>query len=282
MVDFEIGSSAPADRLGGPIPPASDETRRDVPARGSAAPDRARSASRGAGCPSRSACTGAMSGEVTLRVSKATARKLKLGSRTLAERDVRCYGEHTVTVRLKPNEGGPAQARQGGGGQQEREAQGLGRDGGPRAAGSTCEQDGHVALTRAAQTPNGGRPRAGCVLGLRHGTPNLPRRQGRPHHRRRARHRRADRARRGRPRCARRARRARAGAARGAGRRARSRARVVRVRRDRPGLGPGRRRRRPSTGSAGSTSSTPTRASAPPAPSRSRRSRCCSACSTST
>ena len=49
------------------------------------------------------ACTGAMSGTATLRVSAATARSLQLGRRTLAEPDVRCYGEHTATVMLKPS-----------------------------------------------------------------------------------------------------------------------------------------------------------------------------------
>ena len=48
-------------------------------------------------------CTGAMSGSAKLTVSAATARKLKLGSRTLGSRDVRCFGAHTATVTLKPS-----------------------------------------------------------------------------------------------------------------------------------------------------------------------------------
>ena len=48
-------------------------------------------------------CTGAMSGTARLTVSKATARKLKLGKRTLASKTVRCFGAHTATVKLKPS-----------------------------------------------------------------------------------------------------------------------------------------------------------------------------------
>jgi hypothetical protein len=47
-------------------------------------------------------CTGAMRGTAKLTVSAATARKLKLGSRTIRSRDVRCWGAHTATVTLKP------------------------------------------------------------------------------------------------------------------------------------------------------------------------------------
>ena len=43
-----------------------------------------------------------MTGTAQLRVSAATARKLKLGRRTVASRGVRCYGAHTATVTLKP------------------------------------------------------------------------------------------------------------------------------------------------------------------------------------
>ena len=111
MVDFEIGSSAP-DTGSGSVPPASDDTAATfriagLPRRMSAK----RFARRGLSVPIR--CTGAMSGEVTLRVSKATARKLKLGARTLAERNVRCYGEHTVTVRLKANKAARRKLRKG-------------------------------------------------------------------------------------------------------------------------------------------------------------------------
>ena len=44
-----------------------------------------------------------MSGSVVVRVSQATARRAGLSTRTLIDRDVRCYGEHTATVRLKPS-----------------------------------------------------------------------------------------------------------------------------------------------------------------------------------
>ena len=43
-----------------------------------------------------------MTGTAQLHVSAATARKLQLGRRTVASRSVRCYGEHTATVTLKP------------------------------------------------------------------------------------------------------------------------------------------------------------------------------------
>ena len=48
-------------------------------------------------------CTGAMSGTAKLTVSSATARKLKLGRRTLKSTSVRCWGAHTATVTLKPS-----------------------------------------------------------------------------------------------------------------------------------------------------------------------------------
>jgi PKD repeat protein/type 1 glutamine amidotransferase/glucose/arabinose dehydrogenase len=49
-------------------------------------------------------CTGAMTGQAKLVVSKSTARKLELGKRrTLAARNIRCFGAHTRTVTLKPS-----------------------------------------------------------------------------------------------------------------------------------------------------------------------------------
>jgi hypothetical protein len=44
-----------------------------------------------------------MSGTAKLTVSRATARKLDLGSRTIRSREVRCWGAHTATVTLKPS-----------------------------------------------------------------------------------------------------------------------------------------------------------------------------------
>ena len=111
VVDFEIGASAPGGS-GETVPPASDDTPatfrvRGLPRRISAK----RLAKRGLSVPVR--CTGAMSGEATLRVSKAKARRLGLRSRKLAERDVRCYGEHTATVRLKPGKAALRKLRKG-------------------------------------------------------------------------------------------------------------------------------------------------------------------------
>ena len=103
VVDVEIGTSTgPSGQAPAPIPPASDDTAArfrlaGLPGRIGAK----RFARRGLAVQVR--CTGAMSGRVTLRVSPATARSLELGRRTLAQRDVRCYGEHTATVRLKPS-----------------------------------------------------------------------------------------------------------------------------------------------------------------------------------
>ena len=102
VVDVEIGTSTgPSGQAPAPIPPASDDTAArfrlaGLPGRMGAK----RFAQRGLAVQVR--CTGAMSGRVTLRVSPATARSLGLGRRTIAQRDVRCYGEHTATVRLKP------------------------------------------------------------------------------------------------------------------------------------------------------------------------------------
>ena len=102
-VDFEIGSSTPGGAGGTgqtPVPPASDDTPATFRLAGLASRMSAkRFAKRGLAVQVR--CTGAMSGRVTLRVTKATARKLRLRSSTVATRDVRCYGEHTATVRLK-------------------------------------------------------------------------------------------------------------------------------------------------------------------------------------
>ena len=218
-----------------------------------------------------------MSGTATLRVSKATARKLKLGSRTLAERDVRCYGEHTATVRLKPAKAAAAQAPQGRGGDKSVKLTSRSRW---RTSGSRRRRRARRSRCAEAACGAGGAsagPAPPRVLGLRHGTPNPTRRQGRPRHRRRARDRRADRARRRGPRRPPRARRASSPSG---------------WRRSPPSSAPGTpgsratsptrprvaggRRRRPSSGWAGSTWSSPTPASARTAPWRSRRSTSCS------
>jgi hypothetical protein len=49
------------------------------------------------------ACTGAMTGSAKLTVSSRDARRLKLGRRTLDAGDVRCWGPHTARVTLKPS-----------------------------------------------------------------------------------------------------------------------------------------------------------------------------------
>jgi hypothetical protein len=51
----------------------------------------------------RVACTGAMTGQASLVVSSAVARRLALGRRMLASRSVRCFGAETRTVTLKPS-----------------------------------------------------------------------------------------------------------------------------------------------------------------------------------
>ena len=102
VVDVEIGTSTgPSGQAPSPIPPASDDTAASFRLAG--LPRRLgakRFAERGLAVQVR--CTGAMSGRVKLGVSAVTARRLGLGRRTLAQRDVRCYGRHTATVRLKP------------------------------------------------------------------------------------------------------------------------------------------------------------------------------------
>ena len=101
--DFEIGATAPAPTAPAgdqPLPPAID-----TPAAfrlGSVASRIGARRFGRSGLRVRVACTGAMTGTAQLRVSAATARKLKLGRRTVASRGVRCYGAHTATVTLKP------------------------------------------------------------------------------------------------------------------------------------------------------------------------------------
>ena len=85
----------------GELPPMIDSPATFSLARISRADRRQRFAKRGLRVPVQ--CTGAMSGTVKLTVARATARKLKLGSRTIKARDVRCYGAHTATVTLKPS-----------------------------------------------------------------------------------------------------------------------------------------------------------------------------------
>jgi hypothetical protein len=51
----------------------------------------------------RVACTGAMEGTATLKLSKRSARSLELGKRTVKAGAVRCYGAHTAKVKLKPS-----------------------------------------------------------------------------------------------------------------------------------------------------------------------------------
>ena len=99
-VDLEIGRATPTGPSGG-TPPLID-----TPAsyRLGSLPGRLRAkrlARRGLKVPV--ACTGAMTGSARLTVSRATARRLGLGKRTLARRSVRCWGAHTATVRLKPS-----------------------------------------------------------------------------------------------------------------------------------------------------------------------------------
>jgi hypothetical protein len=50
----------------------------------------------------RITCQGVDRGTVALRVSRATARRLKLGSRVLAKRSVRCGEQGRASVRLRP------------------------------------------------------------------------------------------------------------------------------------------------------------------------------------
>ena len=58
----------------------------------------------GRGLKVRVACTGAMTGQAALAVSKSTSRRLGLrGRTTLASRSVRCWGAQTRTVTLKPS-----------------------------------------------------------------------------------------------------------------------------------------------------------------------------------
>jgi hypothetical protein len=108
-VDFEIGattapgSTTPAGQTPPvlDVPPMTDTPAShrlgDLPARVGAK----RLARRGITVPVT--CTGAMSGSAKLTVSRATARKLKLGRRTLDTSSVRCWGEHTAKVTLKPS-----------------------------------------------------------------------------------------------------------------------------------------------------------------------------------
>ena len=51
----------------------------------------------------RVACTGAMEGTATLRLSKRSARSLKLGKRMVKAGAVRCYGAHMAKVKLMPS-----------------------------------------------------------------------------------------------------------------------------------------------------------------------------------
>jgi glucose/arabinose dehydrogenase/type 1 glutamine amidotransferase len=100
-VDFEIGRVAASGTPPTDVPPMVDTparfTLRKLPSRISAK----QFAQRGIKVPVR--CTGAMSGTAKLTVSRATARKLDLGSRTIGSREVRCWGAHTATVTLKPS-----------------------------------------------------------------------------------------------------------------------------------------------------------------------------------
>ena len=50
----------------------------------------------------RICCQGVDRGSLALRVDRATARRLDLGSRVLAERSVRCGAQGRATVRLRP------------------------------------------------------------------------------------------------------------------------------------------------------------------------------------
>jgi glucose/arabinose dehydrogenase/type 1 glutamine amidotransferase len=61
------------------------------------------------------ACTGAMDGSAKLTVASSVAKQLKLSTTTLAKQDVKCYGPHRVSVKLKPSKAmARALARKGG------------------------------------------------------------------------------------------------------------------------------------------------------------------------
>ena len=103
--DFEIGATAPP-----PTPPASDPPMPpaiDTPAAFRlgrlAVADRREAVRPLRPAGARDVHRGDDAATATLRVSAATARKLKLGRRTVASRGVRCYGAHTATVTLKPS-----------------------------------------------------------------------------------------------------------------------------------------------------------------------------------
>jgi hypothetical protein len=102
-VDFHIGEAAPPTDPSGnpPVPPITD-----TPATyrlGSVTKRLGAGALAKRGLKVRVACTGAMRGSASLTVSGSTRRKLRLSTRTLAGRTVRCFGAHTATVVLKPS-----------------------------------------------------------------------------------------------------------------------------------------------------------------------------------
>lgn len=107
-VDFEIGRATPPGLTTPPgqNPPAGDlPPLIDTPATYRLGAIKGRLGAKRLvrrGLRVRVSCTGAMSGSAALTVSRKTARRLKLGRRTIDSTAVRCYGEHTARVTLKP------------------------------------------------------------------------------------------------------------------------------------------------------------------------------------
>jgi PKD repeat protein len=106
-LDIEIGEVAPPPATGGqgePVPPVPPMTDTPASAAFGELVSRVRAkrfGKRGITVPV--ACTGAMEGTATLKLSKRSARSLKAGKRKVKAATVRCYGAHTAKVKLKPS-----------------------------------------------------------------------------------------------------------------------------------------------------------------------------------
>ena len=101
-VPFEIGEITPPPAAGpGPVPPMTDTPATAAFGKLSTRVRAKRFAKRGITVPV--ACTGAMEGTATLKLTKRAARTVKVGKRTVKSASVRCYGAHTATVKLKPS-----------------------------------------------------------------------------------------------------------------------------------------------------------------------------------
>jgi PKD repeat protein/glucose/arabinose dehydrogenase/type 1 glutamine amidotransferase len=103
-LDFEIGEVAPPPSTGEPVPPVPPMT--DTPATAAFGDVASRIGAKRfgkRGLTVRVACTGAMEGTATLKLSKRSARSLKAGKRKVKAGEVRCYGAHTAKLRLKPS-----------------------------------------------------------------------------------------------------------------------------------------------------------------------------------